>query len=635
MRLRAVTALVIFALTAYGQNQPELRGVWVTPHESGGIAFWTRAQIAAAMDSIAAANFNTVFFDAWSGGFPLWRSEVFHDETGYYTDPLLGSRDLLQEAITEAHRAGLEIQAWMEYGFIAWWDNYIPAGAPANGPLLNAHPDWSGSDSTGHYFLHTSEGGNYYWLNQNHPDVQAFMISLCQELATRYDLDGVQLDRIQYPQLNWGYDSASVAIYESEHSGMPPPQDAADSSWMRWRADNLSQFQRGVFDSIKVSNPYLLVSTTPSHYATGSSYPAYESYLQDWKAWVNNGWTDNVQVQMFVNATQLPLYVSSALDGIQDEGKVAIGIAAVTSGTIRNANEMLSMISEARSRGLLGETFWYYNDLRDLGYLSVIKQNAYQTRVFPPYRASEWRNGGLIFSDSSSTIRGGHWTRQPFGPAIGGFFFYADTLQPDSIVFQGEVPSTAWYELYVYLVGGSTAFTTHAAYQIYSDDVPVDTIVISQVTFSNSGWRKLADIHVQSGGIRTIYKLTNKDIGYGQFVYADDMMLILNRKLSPDVPTGISGRSLPDGPHSFSLQQNYPNPFNAETVIRYTIGQGGHVRLTVYDLLGREVATLVDGVLGAGEYRVRFDASSLPSGVYLARLEAGPRTETRKMLLLK
>jgi len=85
----------------------------------------------------------------------------------------------------------------------------------------------------------------------------------------------------------------------------------------------------------------------------------------------------------------------------------------------------------------------------------------------------------------------------------------------------------------------------------------------------------------------------------------------------------------------FALSQNYPNPFNPSTQIRFTL-QSSHVtRLTVYDVLGREVATLVDGPMAAGSHTVNFDASNLTSGVYVYKLEAGGEVRTRRMTLLK
>ena len=86
---------------------------------------------------------------------------------------------------------------------------------------------------------------------------------------------------------------------------------------------------------------------------------------------------------------------------------------------------------------------------------------------------------------------------------------------------------------------------------------------------------------------------------------------------------------------SFVLEQNYPNPFNPSTAVRFQLSEASHVRLTVYDVQGREVATLVDARKGPGIYTVRFDASGLASGVYLCRLTAGTDTQTRKMIVLK
>ncbi len=88
-------------------------------------------------------------------------------------------------------------------------------------------------------------------------------------------------------------------------------------------------------------------------------------------------------------------------------------------------------------------------------------------------------------------------------------------------------------------------------------------------------------------------------------------------------------------PELFALEQNYPNPFNPSSDIRYQISELGHVRLVVYDLLGREVATLVNEVKHEGTYTVRFDASGLASGVYIYRLTSGGNSLSRKMLLAK
>lgn len=90
-----------------------------------------------------------------------------------------------------------------------------------------------------------------------------------------------------------------------------------------------------------------------------------------------------------------------------------------------------------------------------------------------------------------------------------------------------------------------------------------------------------------------------------------------------------------DKPASFWLHQNYPNPFNPQTIIRYALPRASRVRLAVYDVLGREIALLADGLQAAGAYEALFEAIDIPSGVYLYRLEAGDLIQTRVMLLAK
>ncbi len=100
--------------------------------------------------------------------------------------------------------------------------------------------------------------------------------------------------------------------------------------------------------------------------------------------------------------------------------------------------------------------------------------------------------------------------------------------------------------------------------------------------------------------------------------------------------TGInSGNAVINTPENFKLSQNYPNPFNPSTVINYSIPKSGLVTLKVYDILGKEVASLVNEFKSAGSYDFKFNASNLSSGVYFYRLESGNFVETKKMSLMK
>jgi len=109
-------------------------------------------------------------------------------------------------------------------------------------------------------------------------------------------------------------------------------------------------------------------------------------------------------------------------------------------------------------------------------------------------------------------------------------------------------------------------------------------------------------------------------------------------RIQTAVNTGVyhgSGVATTRVPNGFQLQQNYPNPFNPSTEISYTITKAGNVTLKVYNMLGQDVATLVNGYQAANTYKVNFNASGLSSGVYLYKLSSGSNETIKKMVLMK
>ena len=99
-------------------------------------------------------------------------------------------------------------------------------------------------------------------------------------------------------------------------------------------------------------------------------------------------------------------------------------------------------------------------------------------------------------------------------------------------------------------------------------------------------------------------------------------------------PTSVNNEA-EDSPLAFTLDQNYPNPFNPSTTISYTVNEASSVNISVYNLMGQKVATLVDENKSAGQYNVRWNAFGVASGMYYYRLEANGQALTRKMTLIK
>ena len=131
--------------------------------------------------------------------------------------------------------------------------------------------------------------------------------------------------------------------------------------------------------------------------------------------------------------------------------------------------------------------------------------------------------------------------------------------------------------------------------------------------------------------------------GYGGTIYAEDSFNFskgLDGNSGQWVPlTQVYGweEEVLDStlPSEYSIAQNYPNPFNAATTIPFTLPETGHVSLKIFDLQGRETATILEGELSAGYYEVAYNAAQLSSGVYIYKIEAPGFSRSMKMALLK
>jgi hypothetical protein len=176
--------------------------------------------------------------------------------------------------------------------------------------------------------------------------------------------------------------------------------------------------------------------------------------------------------------------------------------------------------------------------------------------------------------------------------------------------------------------------------QIY---VPYSGIQELEFITPEHGWATTYNgiVYTLDGGNTWQNQLVTPNVQMLRFAYAPGGVLWAGGsntallKFSEPVLVSVQERRTDSIPAKFSLEQNYPNPFNPETTISYEVSRRSHVVMKIFDLTGREVASLVDEVKEPGSYQVQWDARSMASGVYFYRLEAGSFKQTRKMTLVR
>jgi uncharacterized lipoprotein YddW (UPF0748 family) len=457
----------------------EIRGVWVTNVDSDILT--SKRKIVEGMDALSKAGINIIYPVVWNKALTLYPSDVAPTVTGVRMDPVYGERDPLQELVVEAHARGMEVVPWFEFGFSS---SYSLQG----GPIVAARPHWKAIDPEGNLVVKNG----FDWLNALDPEVQEFMASLVLEVAERYDVDGIQGDdRLPAMPTLGGYDEATRARYKQE-TGRDVPDDIKDEHWVRWRADILTEWLAQLHARIKAIDPNLTVSMSPSYYPW-----ALFEYLQDSYTWTNRGIVDTLHPQAY--RYQLEAY-QKIIDELVSEQFTAEQLPMlapgllVKAGSYRIPNDyFLGAIKYNREKGVNGEVHFFYTGLRenDSELLRLLQSGPYANPAALPYRQDRWRPGAIHLSPIVTMGDTTHWAVR--------------------------APRAATYDVYVKAVEGAPPTTFYLADS--KDGLTLDASKEAQW-----GWIKLAT--VTAGESESVVVRSQ---GGGE------VMLLLNRKLSPDV----------------------------------------------------------------------------------------------------
>lgn len=327
----------------------EIRGVWLTKIDSDVLL--SRDRLSNAVRRMARLNFNTLYPTVWERGYTLYPSTVAERVVGRTIDPTPGlqGRDFLAELVEQSHQQGLSVMPWFEFGL----------KAPANSELVRRHPDWITYRRNATRIV-KGDQNNRVWLNPFHPLVQRFIVSLVSEIVSKYDVDGIQIDDHFGLPLDLGYDTFTSRLYQRENRGRRPPRNPRDPTWMRWRANKITQLMTQIFAAVKTRRPNCLVTLAPN-----SQDYAYRTSLQDWRTWEQRGLVEEIVLQVyrddlktFVKELERP-EIKAAIRRVP----VSVGILVGLKNRAIPIKRIQQQVQAVRKRGFAGVSFFYYESL--------------------------------------------------------------------------------------------------------------------------------------------------------------------------------------------------------------------------------------------------------------------------------
>ncbi len=617
IRYRILLSILFLTLSLGAQPKREFRGAWIAtvtnvdwPIVKTDTPAKQQTDMMAIIDSLDRVGFNAVVFQvrpsadaAYASTIEPW-SEWITGTQG--VPPSSANYDPLTFILTYAHSKKMEVHAWFNpyRTVVNDWVSSVSAShiSKTRPDLVKKYPIYAGS------VPNRKTTGNLVMLDPGIPEVRTYVLSVIMDVLRRYDIDGVHFDDYFYPYPTTDSTNASVPFSDSDSFAAYNPGGLPLGDWRR---ENVNQLVKMVHDSIRAVKPQVKFGISPfgiwrnqSNDPLGSNTTGLDSYSQiytDVRRWLQEGWLDYVTPQVYWRmgyaiadyAILVPWWDQNSFGR-----HVYVGQAPyrMFNGNGWPAWEIIDQIALNRTRpNVLGSVhfsakYFHRSAYRPNGLNDSLKSLAYQSRALRPTMA--WIDSVAPLPPESLTIQ----KYTSFGLL---------KWKSPSAASDGQLPQE--YILY------------------RSKTLPFNFNDMSSALF-----------------VGTATSRSEGNPGAGETMYY--AVTSLDRHQNESGPSNIMGLTqtgtvgVPDDPNvpqTMRLHQNFPNPFNPVTMIWFEVQQETHASLRVYDLLGREVAVLWDGITLPGTRQVSFDGVGLASGVYFYRLIAMGKVETRRMQLVR
>lgn len=664
MLLRNTLLILLVSLLSYSsiqaqQTQPpkkEFRATWMATvinldwPASGDIPVrFQKQSLTDRLDDLKAAGINTLYFQIRTEGDALYDSDIepwskyLTGEEGVAPDPYW---DPLEFVIDEAHKRGMELHAWLnpyramrmipddftqkafnneriDESLKPFLGRYYDADSKNKFPgttardsmhVANKHPEWL-------FVMNDAIA----IMNPGLPEVMDYNVRVVMDVVNRYDVDGIHFDDYfyPYPPNHMGSSNENEALDDSTFAQYPRGFDNKDD----WRRNNIDLFVEMLHDSIQVVKPWVKFGISPfGIWKNGipegiSGMDAYSVIYGDGIAWLEAQTIDYITPQLY--------WAFSRFGTGQDYGKLADwwseqavandrhiypghglyrSSSSTYSNTLFDADEIPRQIRHNRdNENISGSVFFRSSNITTYsskGFADSLKNNYYKYAALQP--TMDWKDTSVPNSPENLVVN-----RDAEKEYVFDLSWDKPQIDVQAKSAAGHVDTLIKYAVYRVDAGSSPN-------TVEEMENPYNLIAVT-------GETSYTDVAAPPS-----------EESHWYFVTA------VSRNNVESVPTSaveggivVSNEKTSEIPEQILLQQNYPNPFNPVTKIQFQLPESGFTSLKVYDMLGRQVAELVNQNMLAGEHTVNFDASKLSSGIYIYQLRIGDVSLNRKMTLIK
>ncbi len=624
----------------YTDQKEETRATWVAtvynldwPLASSAPPSFQKSDMVTLFTNLKKSGINTIYFQVrtyadamYESNYEPW-SRYLTGTQGQAPNPMW---DPLSYAIQLAHDNGMELHAWINpyrartnpgkiSGDLSQYPElFSGVEASSYSESLKAtllkdeitaidhvtvqHPEW------------ILDVGTVGILNPGLDEVVDYITDVVMDIVNRYDIDGVHFDDYFYPYPPNEIGSQDQETFLANGRGIANIGD--------WRRDNINRMIKSVYDSIMTVKPFIRYGISPFGIwksgtpTNASGMSAYSTIYADAPAWLNGEYVDYLAPQLYWPFVAFPVgqdfgllagWWGSIRNGrhlYPGHGLYRADRTSYPSGAMFSVNEVPKQIRFIRNdTNLQGSVFFRARNIstyKTQGFSDSLKNNYYKYPALPP--PMSWKASVKPMSPQNLSV----------APIIIDEVITNFALNWDKVIVPEGNDTTLKYAVY-----RVTADQQPTMEEVYSD---IRNLIA--VTGTPTYTDKLPGTGAPNWYVVTAVNRNSVESDASNFV-------------ETEILTSTEESDVFELPKQIVLEQNYPNPFNPSTKITFSVPNAEQLTLKVYDMLGREVAVLANGLFNSGSHSVQFDASRFSSGIYFYTLQTSQVSITKRMVLLK